>query len=86
MKIYLTKEDGKTITTKYGDMLGISFNKTDLQKMMDNLNEKDWINLNVAPRKDVGKYGETHSITIYKPEGKKATTTVEDIDFDSIPF
>lgn len=86
-KIYVWS--GKTITTKYGDMLGISFNRTDLQKMMDNLNEKDWINLNVAPRKDVGKYGETHSITIYKPEGKvekKATKTVEDIDFDSIPF
>lgn len=56
-KIYVWS--GKTITTKYGDMLWISFNRTDLQKMMDNLNEKDWINLNVAPRKDVGKYGET---------------------------
>ncbi len=83
-KIYVWS--GKTITTKYGGMLGISFNRTDLQKMMDNLNEKDWINLNVAPRKDVGKYGETHSITIYKPEVKQTSKTVEDIDFDSIPF
>lgn len=85
-KIYVWR--GKTITTQYWDMLWISFNRTDLEKMIANLNEKNWINLNVAPRKDVGKYGETHSITIYKPEAKTSEAKYggEEIDIDSIPF
>ena len=67
-KIYVWS--GKTITTQYWEMTWISFNRTDLEKMIANLNEKDWVNLNMSPRKEVGKYGETHSITIYKPEAK----------------
>jgi hypothetical protein len=69
-------------------MTGISFNRTDLEKMIANLNEKDWVNLSMSPRKEVGKYGETHSITIYKPEAKTRESkyggnemTIEDVCF-----
>ena len=55
---------GKAITTKHGGLLKISFNRDDLQKMMDNLNSKGWINLNCSKRQEVSKYGQTHSISI----------------------
>ena len=55
---------GKAITTKHGGLLKISFSRDDLQKMMNNLNAKGWINLNCSRRQEVSQYGQTHSISI----------------------
>ncbi len=46
-------------------------------------NEKWYVYLDVKRGKDGKPYV---SFNTYKPEGKKSTKTVEDLDFDSIPF
>ena len=57
----------------YPPRLKLSFNTTDLDKLRENLNEKGWVNVLVTERKSVGKYGETHALTIdtWKPDPSK---------------
>lgn len=57
-KIYIW--NGKQ--SKYG--VNLSFSRKDLETMQANLNEKGYINLNLNERKEIGKYGETHSMTV----------------------
>ena len=61
---------GKAIQTQYGELLKLSIGPKDLETITQNVNEKWWINLVVKKRKEVGKYGETHSICVdtWKPE------------------
>ena len=77
---------------QYGTFHNISFKREDLEKMIENLNEKGYINLTMNKRKEDGKYGETHSLTLndYKPQGnqgqyakpeQKEEISVEDIHF-----
>lgn len=72
-KLYVGTAKQKTINTKFGEMevVKISYSKKDLELMMANLNEKGWVNLDQTRRKEVGKYGETHSMVIdeWKPSG-----------------
>jgi len=49
-KIYVG--NGKSRTTEYGDKMGLSFSKADLEVMINNLNEKGYINLNLNERKE----------------------------------
>jgi hypothetical protein len=90
-KIYLGS--AKAIKTEHGGLLKVSFNRDDLQKMMDNLNAKGWINLNCSKRKEVSQYGQTHSISIdnWQPDTTQAreglnqpqtTPTMNDYDDD----
>ena len=92
-KIYVG--NGKSRTTEYGDKMGLSFSKADLEVMMNNLNEKGYINLNLNERKETWKYGETHYMTIYdgKPEQKAEGSVLntirvreEQINIWDIPF
>lgn len=73
-KTYVGTAKQKTINTKFGEMevIKLSFSKKDLETLMSNLNEKGWVNLDQVKRKEVGKYGETHSMTIdtWKPSEK----------------
>lgn len=50
-----------------------------------NTNEKGYFNWNINPRKEKGKYGETHSVTVdtWQPEEKK---TGSDDPKDDLPF
>lgn len=59
---------GKEIETKYGSMLKLSFSKTDLEKLADNLNESGWVNAVVKSRKNPTE-NQTHYIEIdnWKP-------------------
>ena len=50
-KIYVG--NGKQFETKFGSMLKLSFSKKDLETMLENVNEKGYINLNVNERREV---------------------------------
>ena len=56
---------------KYG--LKVSAKLEDLiSELKQHVNEKGYINLDLNPRKEPGKYGETHSVTVdeWKPNNK----------------
>lgn len=61
----------KTIAGNFGEFQKISFNKTDLEELEAHLNEKGWVNINMNKRREVGQYGQTHTMVIddWKPEG-----------------
>ncbi len=68
-KIYL-KSSAKEIDTQYGSMLAISFKAEDMIAFCkEHANDKGYMNLNVNRRKEVGQYGDTHSVTLntWKP-------------------
>jgi hypothetical protein len=77
----------KMIDTKFWQVMTISFSPKDLETLKANVNEKGWVNLNASERKEVGKYWETHSVTInnWKPE-KSETPKKKEITIDDIPF
>lgn len=80
-KLYVGTAKQKTINTKFGEMevVKISYSKADLELMTANLNENGWVNLDQTRRKEVGKYGETHSMVIdlWKPTTPPANTPVK---------
>ena len=60
----------KTHTFSNGDeMYKIGLSADDLNHMLSQINEKGYVNLNMTKRKDVGQYGQTHSIVLddWKP-------------------
>lgn len=59
----------KVIKTQYGEIMKVSFSRSDIEKLTANLNEKGWINLNISERKEADKYGNTHSVVVdnWKP-------------------
>jgi len=91
-KIYVWS--GKQKETKLGNLLKISFSNNDITTLLNNLNDKWYVNLNVNERKSVGKYGETHSITIdtWRPGTevaewvRKARKEQESINLEDVPF
>lgn len=66
-KIYVG--GAKEINGNFGAFHRISFSKQDLETMMNNLNEKGYINLNMNKRREPSQYGQTHSLTVdtWKP-------------------
>ena len=54
----------KTRETQFGNEACISFSRVELDKMYAKLNAKGYINLKMNKRKEVGQYGQTHSIYI----------------------
>ena len=63
----------KNIQGKFGEIQKISFSKKDLDLMMDNLNEKGYVNLNRISKKETDKYGNTHYLVIdeWQPQETK---------------
>jgi hypothetical protein len=59
----------RNIQGKFGEIQKISFSRKDLELMMDNLNEKGYINLNRIEKRETDKYGNTHYCVIdeWKP-------------------
>mgnify|MGYP003652977729 CR=1 FL=1 len=61
-----------------------------LEKLQEFVNEKGYVNMVVSPRKEVGQYGETHSVTLndWKPDGQQAKPQAQksDISVSDIPF
>lgn len=65
----------KEISTKYGVMLKVSFRADKLIEFAEaNKNEKGYVNLDVCKKREVGKYGETHSavLNVWPPRSESA--------------
>lgn len=73
-KIYVPKASAKEVKfSNGGSMLKLSFKAEDVMAFIrQHTNAKGYINLNISPRRDVGKYGETHSVYLdtYQPKPK----------------
>jgi len=54
----------KNIQGKFGEIQKLSFSKKDLEVLLDNLNEKGYVNLNRVAKKETDKYGNTHYLVI----------------------
>ena len=83
--------NGKIITTQYGDMVKISFSKSDLEKMLDNL-DNGWINTVLKEKKNKVEGKPTHYLEVdtWKPSEVSANNVnkkqpVEDED-SVLPF
>jgi hypothetical protein len=64
----------KNIQGKFGEIQKLSFSKKDLEVLLDNLNEKGYVNLNRIAKKETDKYGNTHYLIIdeWQPQEKNA--------------
>ena len=60
----------KEIHGNFGAFHRISFSQKDLEEMLNNLNSKGYINLNMNKRREPSQYGQTHSLTLdtWEPE------------------
>lgn len=64
----------KLIDTKHGQMMKLSFSvEKMLDFMKDHKNAKGYINLNISERREVGQYGDTHSVKLdtWEPTGER---------------
>ena len=65
----------KIVSTKFGEMTKVSFNRTDLEKMVKYLNENDsdWINLVIKEKKEKQPGKPTHYLQVddWKPSAVK---------------
>jgi hypothetical protein len=71
----------RNIQGKFGEIQKISFSRKDLELMMDNLNEKGYINLNRIEKKEVDKYGNTHYLVIDEWKPKQSAPADNDLGF-----
>jgi hypothetical protein len=71
--------NSRNIQGKFGEIQKISFSRKDLEVLLDNLNEKGYVNLNRVAKKETDKYGNTHYLVIddWKPEEKQYNAPVE---------
>ena len=54
----------KELSGNYGAFHKISFNHNDLNLLMENLNAKGYVNLDMNKRREPSQYGQTHSLTV----------------------
>jgi hypothetical protein len=60
-----------------------------INQIKENTNEKGYFNWNISERKEVGKYGETHYVTVdtWKPNtDKDGGQSVSQFQQDDLPF
>jgi hypothetical protein len=71
--------NSKNIQGKFGEIQKISFSRKDLELLLDNLNEKGYVNLNRVAKKETDKFGNTHYMVIdeWKPEEKQYSAPAE---------
>jgi hypothetical protein len=71
--------NSRNIQGKFGEIQKISFSRKDLEVLLENLNEKGYVNLNRVAKKETDKYGNTHYMVIddWKPEEKQYSAPVE---------
>jgi hypothetical protein len=65
--------NAKVITTKFGEMWKVSQNRSDLERLLQYMNDNDteWVNLDIKekPQKVEGKA--THYLELYQPKEKE---------------
>jgi len=71
--------NSRNIQGKFGEIQKLSFSRKDLEILLDNLNEKGYVNLNRIAKKETDKYGNTHYMVIddWKPEEKQYSAPAE---------
>lgn len=74
-KTYIQGVSVKEIQLKSGGILKMGINKEKFLEHIKSIpaNEKGYINLGISQRKEVGKYGDTHSVWLdtWKPEQRQ---------------
>ena len=77
-KTYL-KCSAKARVTTFGEVINVGIKVEDLAEFArTHKNERGFLNLTIAPRKDTGRFGETHSVYLddyVKGSGKSAPST-----------
>ena len=83
-KVYIGS--GKVATTKFGDILKLSFWPKDFETMEKNKNDGGWINIDIQKRKEADKYGNTHYglLNTWKPEPRAQTQAQEADSMDKL--
>jgi len=90
---------GKTVSTKFGDILKLSFSENDLKTLQENLSN-GWVNVDIMKRKEPSEKGTTHYGRIntwkqqqqsdrtesFQNEKKSAPKQVIDDDGSDLPF
>ena len=61
---------------KFGKFLNVGLN---VEKLKEHMTAKGWVNVTISPRKEVGKYGETHTVVIdqFVPKKKDEAEAVD---------
>ena len=79
--------NGKIITTQYGDMTKISFSKSDLEKMMQNL-DNGWINTVLKKKKEPQEGKPTHYLEVdkWKPDATQQQGAAAEDPNKDLPF
>ncbi len=101
-KIYVPKCKAKAVSFRDGgEIIKLGFEAAALVQFIHaNTNERGYINLNVGKRREVGQYGDTHTVSLdtWKPDGqakqtqpapstaRQAASTPTDYNGDSVPF
>lgn len=88
-KVYL-RCSAKAKETSFGTVLKLSFKDVDIAAFVrEHKNDKGYINLEIRERKEVGQYGDTHSVSLdtWKPTPRDTGAHHSDPLTDSdIPF
>jgi hypothetical protein len=85
--------NAKTIETKFGKMLKISFSKSDLQALNKAMEGKEWVNCNLKKKQTIVEGKPTHYLeidTYVKPNENNfdntLSTKTENKEDDGLPF
>ena len=57
----------KSQQNQYGGYLMCGLNRDDLNKLMQNMGENDWVNFTISRREKPSEYGHTHTGKILPP-------------------
>lgn len=91
-RVYVPKSYAKEIQGQYGAFLSVSFDaKTLIEFVQANTNAKGYFKINVSPRREPDKFGNTHSVTLdtYEPKQRSDAPPVSErkpADDDDVPF
>ena len=72
-KTYVPKSSAKQVETSFGPLIKLSFQTEALKAFLaEHTNEKGYINFTISERKEVGQYGDTHSVVLddWKPSDR----------------
>ena len=65
--------NGKAKSSKFGEQIILSFSERDLTVMQEHLNDKGWMSIYLCKRRETGKHGETHYMTVAIPKDRSET-------------
>jgi hypothetical protein len=78
--------NAKTIETKFGKMLKISFSKTDLQALNKAMEGKEWVNCNLKKKQTIVEGKPTHYLEIDNYVKGTETKQQPESKEDDLPF